>query len=999
MNSIKLFATIVLLQFFLPFSTAKTIEPDIKLKLERGDQLVYEILTENPRNSQSSNLISEQKIRFSLTVLDIPETGIYLISYKKLFTRNSKRKNSLDREIISSSDSRFPYVHNLRAIISCYLNDVDYTVLFNTVYQKLSIKNIDQIRNGLLSYVESRGLSLDQKTRLECEYSTREDILLKDIGLLNIYPGNMISDKWTITQADGNKEEFLRLPMSDSSFQIRSDIPEFFSLKRNKDKQKGARLPREYTVDSNTGIILYAESFPKKEGIDKDQNEELIYKIQRSYHYTFKLLSYSKWMKRTIVCGKIKYPEIEDICLEYRANIVGHDTDHMIIEINSDGSFSIPLDIENAVKYRLYLLERFPINSNAWVNLYIEPGDSIHLIIDENDKNDPLFSGRGYKNSEFLNKRSIPKFSKNNLIYFPEYLHFRMFDQYRDHIRYSEKLLESERNNLSPGFYNFMDTEIQSVIKMLEISDTWQSFRKDPEALKNLNELISGIPKPQKPNYQDFGNLEIYPYYISLYTDFRYLEFNSSSTKIYTPNKSADQLIFSRFLLDGIPLYLDIVSRLEAIANNATSYSPNYNSNYHFENILESLNNMDVIDYVRNIQKQVNALQPGSEMPRMNLVDLDGKKWDWDKTKGKTVVFMLCRQYEYGQENCEDIYKEYGSNKKDVVILRISPGISFQHWKDSNLQYSKGMHQMYFPDGEDAFKDRFLMDYGNPFKDIVIDREGKIFRNSGIGNLKIAIKEAIDLPLLPKKPFIETEFVRIFLGVLLGMILSFILYRIIVYRRLKRRALLQKMADLEQKAMKAQLNPHFLFNSLNSIQELIQSRQLKEANTYLTVFASLIRKILDNSERESVSIAEEVETLEFYLDLEKIRFEFTYKIHIDPEIDKYNTMMPTMMLQPIIENAILHGLAPKEGDNKLTIEASLADEYIVFKVEDNGIGRQASSSLHPEHESKGLNIIQSRIDTLNRTAPDNYKLRITDLEDKNKMSMGTLVEIFIPDEK
>ena len=199
--------------------------------------------------------------------------------------------------------------------------------------------------------------------------------------------------------------------------------------------------------------------------------------------------------------------------------------------------------------------------------------------------------------------------------------------------------------------------------------------------------------------------------------------------------------------------------------------------------------------------------------------------------------------------------------------------------------------------------------------------------------------------------------------------------------------------------MKAQLNPHFLFNSLNSIQALIRSNKLKDADSYLEKFATLVRKILDHSEKDSVTISEEMETIRLYLELEQMRFDFQYEIQIDPEIDVYNTMIPTMMLQPVLENAILHGLAPQEGERKLTIGVRIQDDIIIFKVEDNGIGRAASSKLHYDHDSKGLNIIQSRIDILNRTVPNKYKLDITDLLDQDQNSSGTLVEISIPDEK
>lgn len=967
--------------------------------------MLYEIIIENSQKISDFNRAplfknSIEKTKLRLIVEDIPEPGIYLLSYKKLYTKYYTTSG----DEINSSDSRFPeYGHDLRAVISCYLNSIEYSVLFNTRKGEISITNLDQISTGLTEYIKSRGIEMDEHARLERDHFSAEELIIQELRFLNFYPREQGVQAWVRIHSDRNKEVFNLIDKSDSTYVIQSKISDFnISASSDGPVQAGVRIPRELRVDANSGILLQAESFPKWNPKKSDQEDNGSDKRQMSYHYKLELLSYSKWDKQTIICGQVQGLKSERLCLEYKSFMVGSDVDHINVQTKADGSFSIPLEIKNPVKYRLYLLESFPINTNNHVHFYVEPGDSIHVLIDKSNKTPPQFSGIGYRNSEFLNRRSLDKRITSFLrVYNPRYYppdeFFESLGRTRQSMIRTEKLLKAEKASLSQGFYSYMLSEIHSLGKMLEISEAIRNLAEKTKSKEPINYSLLEIPVPQIPYYDNLSNLELFSDFSSQYASFRFYQIFLMHKDRYGYDTRTEQMVLSRILLEGYPLYTDLVNHLEGLAKRPDKEWLNYKNL--FNEFLESSNNQEVNNYVRHLFKQLELLQPGNEMPRMDLIDLDGKEWDWKKTKGKIVVLMLFGDYNSAHYLCEDLYKKYGYNKKNVIILRISPGISFENWKSFNTRYSSEMHQMYFPCGEDAFNDRFISSFWNRFGFLVIDRNGKIFRNADLTNVKTGITAAIAQPVLPGKPFSQTTFARIFFGALLGMLISFALYRFIIYRRLKQRSLMQRMSDLEHRAMKAQLNPHFLFNSLNSIQHLIRSNQLKDADSYLSIFATLIRKILDNSEKDSLPISEEIEIIKLYLDLEKMRFEFHYEVQVDPEIDVYNTMIPSMMLQPIVENAILHGLAPQEGDRKLILGVRLQDDIVIFKVEDNGIGRAASSKLLHGHDSKGLSIIQSRIDILNRTDPNKYKLEIIDLEDQDQNSSGTLVEISIPDEK
>lgn len=212
-----------------------------------------------------------------------------------------------------------------------------------------------------------------------------------------------------------------------------------------------------------------------------------------------------------------------------------------------------------------------------------------------------------------------------------------------------------------------------------------------------------------------------------------------------------------------------------------------------------------------------------------------------------------------------------------------------------------------------------------------------------------------------------------------------------------------QMATNELKALRAQMNPHFVFNSLNSIQNFIMSSDGEEAVKYLSKFAKLMRTILNNSERATVTIREEIHALQLYLELEVLRFEnkFDYTIEIDPGIDQDFYEIPTMLIQPYVENAIIHGLMPKPSKGHLLIKIDMDKTHIICTVIDTGIGRKRSMQLKEksgkkEHVSMGMRITRDRLAVLNNIHNSNLSVNITDLVTEEKEPQGTKIEIFIP---
>ena len=200
--------------------------------------------------------------------------------------------------------------------------------------------------------------------------------------------------------------------------------------------------------------------------------------------------------------------------------------------------------------------------------------------------------------------------------------------------------------------------------------------------------------------------------------------------------------------------------------------------------------------------------------------------------------------------------------------------------------------------------------------------------------------------------------------------------------------------------LRSQMNPHFIFNSLNGIENFILQNNKRQASEYLNKFATLIRIILSNSRKEGVAFVDDMETIQLYIDLELLRFnnKFSYVKNIDPALLESDYRVPPLLIQPFVENAIVHGFAYSgEKDLRLLVTVSLEDDYIIYKIVDNGVGRAQASTYNakskPNHVSLGLQITNERIEIFNEQHHAQNSLKIEDLIGLNGESSGTSVTI------
>lgn len=240
-----------------------------------------------------------------------------------------------------------------------------------------------------------------------------------------------------------------------------------------------------------------------------------------------------------------------------------------------------------------------------------------------------------------------------------------------------------------------------------------------------------------------------------------------------------------------------------------------------------------------------------------------------------------------------------------------------------------------------------------------------------------------------------------FNGIFFLMIWNLFYFLYHYVRRVKKQeqekvAITIKTIEMEALALRAQMNPHFIFNCLNSIKSLIQNDEEQKSISYLVIFSKLIRTLFQNSNKRQISLYDELETCKLYTELERMRFDGKLKIDflVGPNLDLKSVMIPALIIQPFIENAIWHGIVPKETGGSITIKIEGNEQNFICEVDDDGIGRESSQLNKATHsitqESKGVHLSQARLNLEKLLNESNATIQTVDKCDQN-IATGTTV--------
>ena len=238
------------------------------------------------------------------------------------------------------------------------------------------------------------------------------------------------------------------------------------------------------------------------------------------------------------------------------------------------------------------------------------------------------------------------------------------------------------------------------------------------------------------------------------------------------------------------------------------------------------------------------------------------------------------------------------------------------------------------------------------------------------------------------------------IGFLLSLFVAFLLYKSFEARKIKNESQYkQKIAETEMQALQAQMNPHFFFNSLNSIENFIMQNEKKLASDYLNKFARFVRGVLHSSNNDLIELTQDLKSLQLYIDLEQLRFnnKFVYCCQIDPPLQDFEHHVPALLVLPYLENAINHGIGPSERmDLQISLRVKLIDNMIHYIIQDNGVGRDRSGVYNqinkPFHKSMGMKLTQDRINIFNQKSASLSSVKIIDLFDDHHQPAGTRIE-------
>ncbi|MEZ4799142.1 MAG: histidine kinase [Flavobacteriales bacterium] len=236
---------------------------------------------------------------------------------------------------------------------------------------------------------------------------------------------------------------------------------------------------------------------------------------------------------------------------------------------------------------------------------------------------------------------------------------------------------------------------------------------------------------------------------------------------------------------------------------------------------------------------------------------------------------------------------------------------------------------------------------------------------------------------------------KILVYALLPFLMSFVFIFYIFLRR-KRESDIQKVfAEIEMKALRAQMNPHFIFNSLNSIHLSIQNQNTEEAGDYLLKFSKLMRRVLENSRHKSITLSEDLDTLKLYLELESKRKAFSFSFQIAEEIDPDIYLVPPLILQPFIENSIIHGFANKQQGAEIVISVALKNDELIYCTEDNG-NIAENNSPSKKHNSLGTVVTKERLELLRISKKRKARFEEINKENADGVYQGKKIIVYLP---
>lgn len=393
--------------------------------------------------------------------------------------------------------------------------------------------------------------------------------------------------------------------------------------------------------------------------------------------------------------------------------------------------------------------------------------------------------------------------------------------------------------------------------------------------------------------------------------------------------------------------------------------------------------------YIANIKTNLGLVQANAGFLKEGLATMN-ESLDLIEThniEGLRITAYTNAAEVYLKNNDIEKAEYYASNS-----LKINEGLNNLSTKNSALGTLANVYAQKedYKNALETYKAHIVL------RDSLINADRKLEISRKEIQFKADKKQAISEVEIERQKSIKNSFLIGGSGLVLASIIGFVLYRRKqdAVSKSKEAEFNAKVSDTELKALRSQMNPHFIFNSLNSIGDYILKNDTQSASDYLSKFAKLMRLTLENSEKKEILLSDDIALLKTYMDIERKRFnnKFDYTIAIDANLDDENILVPPMILQPFIENSIIHGLSQKEELGLVKISFKEENNMLICSVDDNGVGRKNSAinNTNSNGKSMGMAITKSRIEIINKLKNTNGTVEIIDKTE------GTRIDVSLP---
>ncbi|WP_167610547.1 sensor histidine kinase [Maribellus sediminis] len=723
---------------------------------------------------------------------------------------------------------------------------------------------------------------------------------------------------------------------------------------------------------------------------------------------------------RFILSGKIENPKTNTVTLAFLDRPFGNELRQEMVFLDENNSFQIDISLKHPEMVFLEIGRFNYIDNSRVLAFYAEPGsESTFSASGEEFPWDIDYGGDFSSENKMLNdfRQTFKIF--NERLSFNTLQSYNTKNSYKDFIAALDQVdsfTEKYKSDTDTTIVQFIGRELKaflynsifrnlSQLRYYLRSDLTSMYGSDEDEtdLKKMEAIIESV----KFNdcYNDYGIYSRFfaGYYLMYYFGIaqkvkelaiRDYKIAGVNLKFYYFSDIEMRTQLARAILAGHGFYSQVVqmcqgdlSRREEMLYQDRSYI--YKKvDETLDLILRTCNDTEFLEAVKQLRQNSLQWQNDNYCPEQKFFNQDGGALYFKDFFGeKPTIFYIT-----SDRAIERYYwDKVAEDNPDLNVVLVTEGNNFKEWADYTKRAEPIAAQLLLINNEQTLNDVFLQ---NSRYYIAYDRNGKLLGTSSQPDTIIGLAKESLQPEKKQLNKSQLQFIVLLLVItLILLVLILIVWKWRVRQRFRKEQQRTRLRELELTAIRSQMNPHFLFNSLNSVQNLVQQNKGREAHLYLSDFAGLIRKVLNNSEKEEVSLAEELEMIQQYLSLEKLRFEFDYSLLVDEQVDVHNTMVPSMILQPFVENAIIHGLQNKANDRQLKIEFEQNGTELKISIEDNGIGRGAARDISKSKNGKGSKLVQERMKILQEKNREKYDLKIIDLKE------GTKVEIIIPDEK